>query len=146
VVGGDFRSGLWPSGFVAVLTQGFALGWDVAASLALRAVAKMSATADSLREWKLEKQVQVRIRGLSTGHDMKQSCFGRDDGVVMGEGQGTAEARLLGERRSGRLLAFLGLLPEKSFVTAVFDEDAAIHDYVDAGLLGAGGGFEVDDA
>jgi hypothetical protein len=32
---GDFRSGLWPSGFVAVLTQGFALGCDVATPLAL---------------------------------------------------------------------------------------------------------------
>jgi len=28
-------SGLLPSGFVAVLTQGFALGWDMAAPLAL---------------------------------------------------------------------------------------------------------------
>ena len=49
VVGGDFMSGLWPSGFVAVLTQGFStptsksarrgplfsLGWDMAAPLAL---------------------------------------------------------------------------------------------------------------
>jgi len=31
-------SGLWPSGFVAVLTLGFALGCDVAAPLALRVV------------------------------------------------------------------------------------------------------------
>ena len=48
--GGDFMPGLWPSGFVAVLTQGFStptsksarrgprfsLGWDVVAPLALR--------------------------------------------------------------------------------------------------------------
>ena len=34
-LGWDFMSGLQPSGFVAVLTQGFALGWDMAAPLAL---------------------------------------------------------------------------------------------------------------
>jgi hypothetical protein len=33
-----YMSGLQPSGFVTVLTQGFALGWYIVAPLALRAV------------------------------------------------------------------------------------------------------------
>jgi len=38
-------SGLWPSGLVAVLTQGFALGCDIAAPLALRAVGVLGVVA-----------------------------------------------------------------------------------------------------
>jgi hypothetical protein len=44
---------------VAVVTQGFALGWDMAAPLALsEGEAEVTATAGFLREWKKERQEQ----------------------------------------------------------------------------------------
>ena len=100
--------GLWCPGLrvatlrVRSLTQGVALGCDMAAPLALSKNSNGNSRFPSGMENKKSNgngKSNSEYGDLSTAHDMKPSCFGRDD---KGLGWVEAKAEVLEEEIDGR--------------------------------------------
>ena len=81
---------------ILVLTQGYALGWDMAAPLALsknQQQQKQIPFGNGNKKCNSKSNSKCEYGDLSTAHDMKPSCFGRDDSVWVGWGERSRVAR-----------------------------------------------------